>query len=93
MTKREVVTGGTVLASPSARTVPPVCFIHPIMKRHRMVVVDNPYGKASSDHVLNPVFFMVEQLFNGARRSLFFAIIKTNESLNMEVSQWRSTTN
>ena len=32
------------------------------MKRHRTVIVDNPFGKASSDHVLNPVFFIAEQL-------------------------------
>lgn len=32
------------------------------MKRHRVVIMDNPFGKASSDHVLNPVFFIAEQL-------------------------------
>jgi hypothetical protein len=32
------------------------------MTRHRTVIVDNPFGKASSDHVLNPVFFIAEQL-------------------------------
>ncbi|WP_242866015.1 hypothetical protein [Desnuesiella massiliensis] len=32
------------------------------MKRHRTVIVDNPFGKASSDHVLDPVFFIAEQL-------------------------------
>lgn len=31
-------------------------------KRHRTVIVDNPFGKASSDHVLDPVFFIAEQL-------------------------------
>ncbi|ALC91525.1 hypothetical protein AM500_18345 [Bacillus sp. FJAT-18017] len=31
-------------------------------KRHRVVIMDNPFGKASSDHVLNPVFFIAEQL-------------------------------
>src|SRR5690625_5222548 len=31
-------------------------------KRHRAVILDNPFGKASSDHVLNPVFFIAEQL-------------------------------
>ena len=36
--------------------------IQPNMKRHRTVIVDNPFGKASSDHVLNPVFFIAEQL-------------------------------
>ncbi|GGK31548.1 membrane protein [Caldalkalibacillus thermarum] len=34
----------------------------PGSKRHRTVIVDNPFGKASSDHVLNPVFFIAEQL-------------------------------
>ncbi|MFD0692600.1 chromosome segregation ATPase [Paenibacillus sp. GCM10027628] len=32
------------------------------MKRHRTVIMDNPFGKASSDHVLSPVFFIAEQL-------------------------------
>lgn len=32
------------------------------MKRHRAVILDNPFGKASSDHVLSPVFFIAEQL-------------------------------
>jgi|GEM_PF-541067 len=32
------------------------------MKRHRAVILDNPFGKASSDHVLHPVFFVAEQL-------------------------------
>ncbi|WP_153125592.1 hypothetical protein [Peribacillus tepidiphilus] len=36
--------------------------IQSIMKRHRTVIVDNPFGKASSDHVLQPVFFIAEQL-------------------------------
>lgn len=31
-------------------------------KRSRTVIVDNPFGKASSDHVLQPVFFIAEQL-------------------------------
>ena len=30
--------------------------------RTRAVIMDNPFGKASSDHVLNPVFFIAEQL-------------------------------
>lgn len=30
--------------------------------RHRAVILDNPFGKASSDHVLSPVFFIAEQL-------------------------------
>lgn len=32
------------------------------MKRHRTIIVDNPFGKASSDHVLDPVFFIAQQL-------------------------------
>ncbi|WP_145052912.1 chromosome segregation ATPase [Paenibacillus xylanexedens] len=32
------------------------------IKRHRTVILDNPFGKASSDHVLHPVFFVAEQL-------------------------------
>ncbi|MCD8509385.1 MAG: hypothetical protein LRY73_05540 [Bacillus sp. (in: Bacteria)] len=36
--------------------------IQPKMKRHRAVILDNPFGKASSDHVLSPVFFIAEQL-------------------------------
>lgn len=36
--------------------------IKPNMKRHRSVILDNPFGKASSDHVLSPVFFVAEQL-------------------------------
>lgn len=32
------------------------------MKRSRAVILDNPFGKASSDHVLSPVFFVAEQL-------------------------------
>lgn len=35
---------------------------HQKMKRSRAVVLDNPFGKASSDHVLSPVFFIAEQL-------------------------------
>lgn len=31
-------------------------------KRHRAVIMDNPFGKASSEHVLDPVFFIAEQL-------------------------------
>lgn len=31
-------------------------------KRHRTVILDNPFGKASSDHVLSPVFFIADQL-------------------------------
>ncbi|NLK52326.1 MAG: hypothetical protein GX295_07765 [Syntrophomonadaceae bacterium] len=36
--------------------------INPRAKRYRTVIMDNPFGKASSDHVLNPVFFIAEQL-------------------------------
>lgn len=36
--------------------------IMPNQKRHRTVILDNPFGKASSDHVLSPVFFIAEQL-------------------------------
>lgn len=32
------------------------------MKHNRAVIIDNPFGKASSDHVLSPVFFVAEQL-------------------------------
>lgn len=32
------------------------------LKRNRTVILDNPFGKASSDHVLSPVFFVAEQL-------------------------------
>lgn len=35
---------------------------HQKMKRSRAVILDNPFGKASSDHVLSPVFFIAEQL-------------------------------
>lgn len=34
----------------------------PNMRRYRSVIIDNPFGKASSDHVLGPVFFIAEQL-------------------------------
>lgn len=32
------------------------------MKRSRTVILDNPFGKASSDHVLSPVFFIADQI-------------------------------
>ncbi|QDH19661.1 hypothetical protein [Saccharibacillus brassicae] len=32
------------------------------MPRHRSVILDNPFGKASSEHVLSPVFYIAEQL-------------------------------
>ncbi len=32
------------------------------MARHRSVILDNPFGKASSEHVLSPVFYIAEQL-------------------------------
>lgn len=31
-------------------------------KLHRAVILDNPFGQASSDHVLSPVFFVAQQL-------------------------------
>lgn len=31
-------------------------------KTNRTVIVDNPFGKASSDHVLDPVFFIADKL-------------------------------
>lgn len=31
-------------------------------QNHRVVILDNPFGKASSDHVLGPVFFVAKQL-------------------------------
>lgn len=31
-------------------------------KRQRSVILDNPFGKASSDHVLKPVFMVAEKL-------------------------------
>lgn len=31
-------------------------------KRNRTVILDNPFGEASSDHVLDPVFFIAEKL-------------------------------
>lgn len=31
-------------------------------KKSRTFILDNPFGKASSDHVLSPVFFIAEQL-------------------------------
>ncbi|WP_416149860.1 hypothetical protein ACM26V_02350 [Salipaludibacillus sp. HK11] len=36
--------------------------IIPNITRHRSVILDNPFGKASSDHVLSPVFFIAEKL-------------------------------
>lgn len=36
--------------------------VNPKAQRSRTVVLDNPFGKASSDHVLDPVFFIAEQL-------------------------------
>jgi len=35
---------------------------NPAMKRNRAVILDNPFGKASSEHVLDPVFFIAEHL-------------------------------
>lgn len=31
-------------------------------KKDRVLILDNPFGKASSDHVLSPVFYIAEQL-------------------------------
>lgn len=31
-------------------------------QRNRVIMLDNPFGKASSDHVLNPVFYIADQL-------------------------------
>lgn len=36
--------------------------IIPLKSHYRTVIVDNPFGKASSEHVLDPVFFIAEQL-------------------------------
>lgn len=36
--------------------------IIPGTKTNRTVIVDNPFGKASSDHVLDPVFFIAQKL-------------------------------
>ncbi len=36
--------------------------IQTTMKRHRSVILDNPFGKTSSEHILNPVFFVAQQL-------------------------------
>jgi hypothetical protein len=36
--------------------------IQSITKHNRSVILDNPFGKASSEHVLSPVFFVAEQL-------------------------------
>jgi len=36
--------------------------INPGIKRNRAVILDNPFGKASSEHVLDPVFFIAEHL-------------------------------
>ncbi|MBN2221863.1 MAG: hypothetical protein JW708_06590, partial [Vallitaleaceae bacterium] len=32
------------------------------LKKHRTVILDNPFGKASSQHVLDPVFFVADHL-------------------------------
>lgn len=36
--------------------------LSPNQKRQRSVLLDNPFGKASSDHVLKPVFMIAEKL-------------------------------
>lgn len=38
------------------------CHIRRSKFNNRVVVADNPFGKASSDHVLDPVFFIAKQL-------------------------------
>lgn len=38
------------------------CHVRKAKYNTRVVVADNPFGKASSDHVLSPVFFIAEQL-------------------------------
>jgi len=37
-------------------------YVNQNVKRYSSIIVDNPFGKASSDHVLEPVFFVAEQL-------------------------------
>ncbi len=37
-------------------------FLSVNQKRNRTVILDNPFGKASSKHVLDPVFFIAENL-------------------------------
>ena len=32
------------------------------LKRDRVLLLDNPFGKASSEHVLQPVFYIAEKL-------------------------------
>ena len=36
--------------------------INQALPKNRTVIMDNPFGRASSDHVLEPVFFIAEQL-------------------------------
>lgn len=36
--------------------------INQALHRNRSVILDNPFGRASSEHVLDPVFFIAEQL-------------------------------
>lgn len=38
------------------------CHIRKAKYNTRVVIADNPFGKASSDHVLSPVFFIAEKL-------------------------------
>ena len=38
------------------------CHVRRAKYNTRVVVADNPFGKASSDHVLDPVFFIARQL-------------------------------
>lgn len=38
------------------------CHLRRAKYNTRVVIADNPFGKASSDHVLSPVFFIAKQL-------------------------------
>ncbi len=38
------------------------CHIKKAAYNTRVVIADNPFGKASSDHILDPVFFIAQQL-------------------------------
>ena len=38
------------------------CHVRRTKHNNRVVVADNPFGKASSDHVLEPVFYIAQQL-------------------------------
>ena len=38
------------------------CHVKRTKYNNRVVLADNPFGKASSDHVLDPVFFIAKEL-------------------------------